>query len=89
MQTIVRTTVDVSLYPLADEFIPAIDDFIARLNARPELDVHTNPVSTRIGGEFEAVWDALKAEIRATFEREGKAVFVLKVLNAGGADAGA
>ncbi len=84
-----QTTIDVSLYPLADEFIPAIDDFIARLNARPELAVHTNPVSTRISGDFEAVWDALKAEIRGTFEREGKAVFVLKVLHAGGADAGA
>ncbi len=83
-----QTLIDVSLYPLADEFIPAIDDFIARLNARPELTVQTNPVSTRIGGDFEAVWDALKAEVRETFEREGKAVFVLKVLNAGGADAG-
>ncbi|WP_405222892.1 YkoF family thiamine/hydroxymethylpyrimidine-binding protein [Lentisalinibacter sediminis] len=84
-----QTLIDVSLYPLADEFIPAIDHFIARLNARPELTVHTNPVSTRIRGDYDAVWDALKAEIRATFEREGKAVFVLKVLNAGGADAGA
>ncbi|WP_405241342.1 YkoF family thiamine/hydroxymethylpyrimidine-binding protein [Lentisalinibacter salinarum] len=84
-----QTTIDVSLYPLADEFIPAIDDFIARLNARPELAVHTNPVSTRVSGDYDAVWDALKAEIRGTFEREGKAVFVLKVLNAGGADAGA
>ncbi len=84
-----QTTIDVSLYPLADEFIPAIDDFIARLNTRPELAVHTNAVSTRISGDYDAVWDALKAEIRETFEREGKAVFVLKVLNAGGADAGA
>ncbi|WP_405233801.1 YkoF family thiamine/hydroxymethylpyrimidine-binding protein [Lentisalinibacter salinarum] len=84
-----QTTIDVSLYPLADEFIPAIDEFIARLNARPELAVHTNPVSTRVSGDYDAVWDALKAEIRGTFEREGKAVFVLKVLNAGGADAGA
>lgn len=84
-----QTLIDVSLYPLADEFIPAIDEFIARLNERPELAVHTNPVSTRIGGDFEAVWDALKAEIRGTFEREGKAVFVLKVLNAGGVDDGA
>ncbi|HKL62461.1 MAG TPA: YkoF family thiamine/hydroxymethylpyrimidine-binding protein [Woeseiaceae bacterium] len=89
MQTIVRITVDVSLYPLADEFIPAIDEFIARLNGRPELTVHTNPVSTRISGDYDAVWDALKAEVRETFEREGKAVFVLKVLNAGEADAGA
>ena len=84
-----QTTIDVSLYPLADDFIPAIDDFIARLNARPELTVHTNPVSTRVGGDYDAVWDALKAEIRTSFEREGKAVFVLKVLHADGAEAGA
>lgn len=84
-----QTTIDVSLYPLADDFIPAIDDFIARLNARPELEVYTNPVSTRIGGDYDAVWDALKAEVRETFRREGKAVFVLKVLHAGGGDAGA
>ena len=80
-----RTTIDVSLYPLADEFIPAIDDFIARLHEHAGLSVHTNPVSTRIVGDYDTVMDALKAEIRRSFERHGKSVFVLKVLNAGDA----
>ncbi|MEJ2602595.1 MAG: YkoF family thiamine/hydroxymethylpyrimidine-binding protein [Gammaproteobacteria bacterium] len=80
-----RTTIDVSLYPLSDDFIPAIEDFIARLNDYAQLTVHTNPVSTRISGDYDIAMDALKNEVRVSFERYGKAVFVLKILHAGDA----
>jgi uncharacterized protein YqgV (UPF0045/DUF77 family) len=72
--------VEVSLYPLADEFIPAIQEFIDRVNARPGLKVVTNSMSTQIFGAYDAVFAALQAEVRPTFERQGKAVFVMKVL---------
>lgn len=78
-----RTTIDVSLYPLADEFIPAIDDFIERLHGHAGIQVHTNPVSTRVSGDYDAVMDAIRSEVRTSFERQGRAVFVLKILSTG------
>ena len=42
--------------------------------------VHTNSMSTQIFGPYEILFEALTREMRATFERAGKAVFVMKVL---------
>ena len=76
-----RVAVDISLYPLTEDFVPPIDDVINRLNAYPELAVITNPMATQIRGDYEAVMAALNTEIRETFEQLPKAVFTIKILN--------
>lgn len=75
-----RIGVEISLYPLRDEFIPPIRDFIERLNADGRFKVITNDMSTQVFGEYEDVLAALTREIKPTFESTGKAVFVMKVL---------
>jgi uncharacterized protein YqgV (UPF0045/DUF77 family) len=72
--------IEISLYPLTSEFIPPIEDFIARLNRDRRFKVHTNSMSTQIFGPYEILLDALTREMRSTFERAGKAIFVMKVL---------
>mgnify|MGYP003439692681 FL=1 len=72
--------VEVSLYPLDARFIPPIQDFIDRLNRHADLKIVTNSLSTQIFGPYDRVWAALKAEVRPTFERDSKAVFVMKVI---------
>jgi uncharacterized protein YqgV (UPF0045/DUF77 family) len=72
--------IEISLYPLTSEFIPPIEDFIARLNRDRRFKVHTNSMSTQIFGPYEILFAALTREMHATFERAGKAVFVMKVL---------
>ena len=76
-----QVAVDISLYPLDADFIPPIKDVIERLNRYPDIKVVTNPLSTQLRGEFDAVMDALKAEIGTTFEAVPKAVFAIRVLN--------
>ena len=76
-----RVAVDISLYPLNQEFIPPIKDVIERLNQHDDLEVTTNAMSTQIRGDYAAVMAALTREIGETFEHEPKAVFVMKILN--------
>ena len=76
-----KVAADISLYPLADDFIPPIKDVIARLNKHPGLEVETNRMSTQVRGDYTDVMAALNKELLATFEREPKAVFVIKMLN--------
>lgn len=76
-----RVAVDISLYPIADDFIPPIDDIIERLHQYEELEVVTNRMSTQLRGDYDAVMDALKQEIGPTFASLPKAVFVIKLLN--------
>jgi uncharacterized protein YqgV (UPF0045/DUF77 family) len=73
--------VDISLYPLDADFIPPIKDVIARLNDHDDLRITTNPMSTQIRGEYDVVMDALRQELRTTFEQVPKAVFAIRILN--------
>ena len=73
--------VDISLYPIADDFIPPIHDVIDRLKAYESLQVTTNPMSTQIRGEYADVMDALRNEIETSFQQNPKAVFAIKILN--------
>lgn len=76
-----RVAVDISLYPLDEDFIPPIRDIIERLNGYENIDVVTNPLATQLRGEYDDVMDALKKEIGTTFENVPKAVFAIKILN--------
>jgi uncharacterized protein YqgV (UPF0045/DUF77 family) len=72
--------VEMSLYPLHQQYIVPIQDFIDRLNTDRRLRVVTNSMSTQVFGEYEAVMQTLVRELRVTFEGNDKAVFVMKVL---------
>lgn len=76
-----RVAVDISLYPLTEDFLPPIRDVIERLLRYESLDVMTNPMSTQIQGDYDDVMTALKAEIRTSFENLPKAVFTIRILN--------
>jgi len=79
-----HVAVELSLYPLADDFIPPILEFIERLKARPGLAVATNSMSTQVSGDLDAVFDALRAEIARTFAAGNRSVVVMKVLGGPG-----
>ena len=75
-----RTTVEISLYPLDSDYIPPIKDFIERLNTYPELVVITNAMSTQVSGEHKRLFEILAVETERTFTAVGRKVFVMKVL---------
>jgi uncharacterized protein YqgV (UPF0045/DUF77 family) len=79
-----HVAVEMSLYPLTGEFIPPILDFIERLRKHPGLDVVTNSMSTQVSGDYERVFDALRAEVRVSLSEPHRAVFVMKVLGGAG-----
>ena len=73
--------VDISLYPLDNNFIPPIKDFIKRLQENESIEVVTNPMSMQVRGEYEIVMRIIQKEIKKTFLESSKAVFAIKVLN--------
>lgn len=76
-----RITVEISMYPLRDEYEPAIIEFINDLKAIDGLSIKVNPTATHIFGEYVIVFDSLKDCVRRSFEKYGKVVFAMKVLN--------
>ena len=74
-----RITVELSLYPLTENYVTPIREFIARLKTYKEIEIVTNATSTQIVGEHAYVFDLLSKETALTFA-SGQNVFVLKVL---------
>ncbi len=78
-----RIAVDISLYPLAGDYVPPIRAFIEALLTYPELTVDRNAMSTQVSGEIGAVFAALEREITRTFSAEHRSVVVMKMLGGG------
>lgn len=76
-----KLSVEISKYPLNQDYIPFIKDFIDRLNAHEGLKVITNTMSTQIFGEYDLVMNVLNQEIKKSYETFGKAIFVCKFIN--------
>ncbi|HOY33315.1 MAG TPA: hypothetical protein PKW80_15650 [Bacteroidales bacterium] len=76
-----KVSVEISYYPLKEEFKPSILDFLIRLNTYKELSAQTNGMSTQVFGEYRYVMNALTNEIEKSFELP-HSVFVMKVINA-------
>ncbi|WP_028301465.1 hypothetical protein [Oceanospirillum beijerinckii] len=76
-----KLSVEISMYPLAEDFKPPIKAVIAAFNLYPELEVITSATSTQIFGDYDVVMDALKAEMKRSYEQYGRAVFVTKFIN--------
>ena len=76
-----KVAVDISLYPLQEDLIPPIKNVIERLKSHDNLYVDTNSMSTQIRGEYDDVMAVLTTELKTTFERLPKGVFVIKMLN--------
>ncbi|MGH8150765.1 MAG: hypothetical protein ACRETB_12435 [Steroidobacteraceae bacterium] len=71
--------VELSLYPLAEDYGPRVKAFLDRLRAAGRLKIVTSSLSTQVFGPYEEVLGALVPEMRAIFDEGGKAVFILKV----------
>ncbi len=76
-----KISVELSLYPLDDNFLSIIQDIVKKLNSDQRVQCYTNTMSTQIFGEFDNVMTALNESIKYSFENYGKQVFVAKFLN--------
>ncbi len=76
-----QVMVELSLYPLVNEFIPPIKAFIERLNCHQALTVTTCSTSTQVTGDYQTVMQILGTEMQRVHEEVGQAIFVAKFLN--------
>ena len=73
-----KVSVEISLYPLREEYVPVIVDFIHEVEKHRDIEISRNRMSTQIFGDFERVMDILREEMRRSWDRHGKAVLVAK-----------
>ena len=71
-------SIDISMYPLSDQYKQKIISFIQRVKQNKNICVETNGLSTQLFGEYELLMEVLKKEMQHDFEAE-KTMFVLKI----------
>lgn len=75
-----KVTIDISMYPNREDFIPPIDGFIVKINQYDDLEVATYPTSTVVQGEYDHAMKAVQETIEACYKEHGMAVYVAKII---------
>ncbi len=74
-------SVEISMYPLQDNYKEKIKAFIAHLESSAvDVEIRTSNMSTRLFGQFEDVTALLNSAMAESMARYGKIVFVCKYL---------
>ena len=77
-----NSSVEISMYPLKEDYKPSIIVFIKNLRKYPFIKVNTNGMSTQVFGDYKRVMNAINTEMENTFLNSNAVVFNLKVINA-------
>ena len=75
-----QVTIDVSMYPNKEDFIPPIKGFIKTINTYSNLKITTFPTSTVIQGEYHHAMNSVKETILVCQKQFNNAVYVIKVI---------
>lgn len=73
-----KATIEISMYPLSDDYIERVLDFLKTLNQYENITVETNGLSTQVFGEYEELIEILKMEMFKVLIAQN-AIFVLKI----------
>lgn len=75
-----QITIEISMYPLAQDYEHHIVDFINRLKSHDVILVKSNAMSTYVQGNFDVVWEIMRQELKKTFESGVPVSNVLKII---------
>ncbi|WP_298652390.1 thiamine-binding protein [uncultured Proteiniphilum sp.] len=75
-----KTSVEISYYPINEDYKTPINKFIEALEEYEALTVNPNSMSTQVFGEYDDVVAAITKCIKDAFELPDS-VFFLKILN--------
>lgn len=73
-------SIEISMYPLQEDFIPVIDRFLEQLHQVDQLKVQTNNMSTQVFGPADLIFHHVQRLITDTYKNVDQCPFVIKVL---------
>ncbi len=73
-------TIEISMYPLREDYEKQILAFLALLHQEAELEIRVNAMSTQVKGDFDLVFETLKNATKEVYKNGVKPSVVIKVL---------
>jgi len=75
-----KTTIELSLYPLSDNYTEVIISFIKALRSYDDIEVHTTAMSTYLSGDYDRVMSVLQIELKKVYEIISDCSTVIKII---------
>ena len=72
---------EITMYPLTENYLDVIREFIEVLNEYDDLDISTGETATLVRGDYDRVMAVLTKEIKQALDGDTRMSFVMKVLN--------
>jgi hypothetical protein len=72
------STIEISLYPLRDDYPSHVIHFLSRLKTIPDVEIQSNGMSTIIIGAYTSLWNNLGVLMEEEL-KSGSSLFVMKV----------
>ena len=75
-----KISIEISHYPLSEQFKEPIKNFIRSLMKNENIEVKPNAISTHVFGEFDEVMATVTSCMKKAMELPSS-IFILKILN--------
>ncbi|WP_028486969.1 hypothetical protein [Thiomicrorhabdus chilensis] len=75
-----NVSIDISMYPLNEQYCQPILDFINQIEQNPKLKIERNAMSTQVFGDYRTVMAEISEEMLIALEKLPTTVFVLKLV---------
>ncbi len=75
-----KLTAELSLYPLQENYVAIIREFIAHAREMEGVVVRTNAMSTQVRGDWNTVFALVSDTLQGSYEKFGKQVLVCKFI---------
>jgi len=75
---------EITKYPLTQDYEAPIRDFFNRLKAHAGLDVTMGEMSTVVRGDYDLVMSVVQDEMKTSMQTNARTAFVLKILSTQG-----
>ena len=75
-----HVTVEISLYPLVEDYTSIIIEFINSLKEETDINVYSTAMSTYVTGDYDKVMSTLTAELKRLYTKMPDSSTIVKII---------
>ena len=75
-----KASIEISMYPLNQDFCQPIIEFIAAMKTHESVSVQENSMSTHIYGDYRDIMKMVTTEMESVLSKMPETVFVIKLI---------
>ncbi len=79
-ETMMKVTIEISLYPLREDYTGIIIEFIKGLKSNSSIQVRSTAMSTYVSGDYDTVMNTVNMELKNVYQQIPDCSAVMKII---------